>query len=90
MLDELVQQHRYREGLWATLAVALYRSDRQVDALRRIDDARRILEYDLGVSPGRRLVEIELQILDHDPALTAPAERRRRAANDADHDRSIC
>ncbi len=76
VLDELVQHHRYREGLWATLAVALYRSDRQVDALRRIADARRILEDDLGVSPGRRLVEVEHQILDHDPALAAPAEPR--------------
>jgi DNA-binding SARP family transcriptional activator len=72
-LDELVEQHPYREGLRATLAVALYRSDRQVDALRCLADARRLLAEDLGVSPGRRLVEVEQQILNHDAALAAPA-----------------
>lgn len=72
-LDELVEEHPYREGLRATLAVALYRSDRQVDALRCIAEARRALADDLGVSPGRRLIEIEQQILNHDAALAAPA-----------------
>lgn len=71
-LDELVEEHPYREGLRATLAVALYRSDRQVDALRCIAEARRLLAEDLGVSPGRRLIEVEQQILNHDAALAAP------------------
>lgn len=71
VLDELVQQHPYREGLWVTLALALYRCDRQVDALRRITEARRILEDDLGISPGWRLIEIEHQILNHEPTLSA-------------------
>lgn len=73
LLNELVEQHPYREGLHATLAIALYRSDRQIDALRCLADARRLLADDLGVSPGRRLVEVEQQILDHDLALAAPA-----------------
>lgn len=72
-LDELVEQHPYREGLRTTLAVALYRSDRQVDALRCVAEARRVLADDLGVSPGPRLVEVEQQILNHDPALAVPA-----------------
>lgn len=72
-LDEMVRLHPYREGLWAVLAVALYRSDRQVDALRRLSDARRVLEEDLGVSPGRRLLETEQQILNHADALAAPS-----------------
>ena len=75
-LDELIEQHPYREGLRATLAVALYRSDRQVDALRCLADARRVLADDLGVSPGRRLVEVEQQILNHDAALAARAVRQ--------------
>lgn len=70
LLDRLVEEHPYREGLWAALAVALYRSDRQVDALRRIAEARHVLQEDLGVSPGRRLLEVERQILDHDAALS--------------------
>lgn len=76
VLDALVEQHPYREGLWATLATALYRSDRQVDALRRLAEARRTLGDDLGVSPGPRLVELERQILEHDASLTAPSDAR--------------
>ncbi len=75
LLSELAPRHPYREGLWATLAIALYRSDRQVDALRKLEEARRSLEDDLGVSPGPRLAEIEHQILNHDKALDAPAEK---------------
>ncbi|MDW3212566.1 MAG: BTAD domain-containing putative transcriptional regulator [Ilumatobacteraceae bacterium] len=71
-LDELIEQYPYREGLRATLAIALYRSERQVDALRSLAESRRVLADELGVSPGRRLVEVEQQILDHDPALDAP------------------
>jgi DNA-binding SARP family transcriptional activator len=71
-LDELIEQHPYREGLRATLAIAFYQSDRQVDALRCLADARRVLADDLGVSPGRRLVDVEQQILNHDAALDAP------------------
>ena len=76
LLEELTRQHPYREGLWATLALALYRSDRQVDALRRLTDARQVLHDDLGVSPGPRLVELEHQILEHSPALVAPTSSR--------------
>jgi DNA-binding SARP family transcriptional activator len=79
-LNELIEQYPYREGLRATLAVALYQSDRQVDALRCLADARRVLADDLGVSPGRRLVEVEQQILNHDPALDAIAVPTARVA----------
>lgn len=75
-LAELIEQHPYREALRATLALALYRNDRQVDALRCLAEARRVLADDLGVSPGRRLVEVEHQILNHDPALAARAARQ--------------
>ena len=73
VLDGLTREHPYREGLWAALALALYRSDRQVDALRRLADARRVLLEDLGVSPGPTLVELERQILEHSPLLRSPA-----------------
>jgi len=71
-LGELVRAHPWREGLRASLALALYRSGRQADALRAIDDARRTLRDELGVDPGRPLQEIEAAILDHDPTLDAP------------------
>lgn len=81
LLDEATRRHPYREGLWATMAVALYRSDRQVDALRRLADARDVLQHDLGVSPGPRLVELEHQILEHSPALIAPVVLRTAPTN---------
>ena len=68
-LAELVAANPLREGLRAALALALYRSGRQAEALRALDDARRTLVDELGVSPGRALQELERSILAHDPAL---------------------
>jgi DNA-binding SARP family transcriptional activator len=66
-----VTEHPLRERLWATLAVALYRSQRQADALRAIEQARRTLIDELGLDPGPGLRELEGRILDQDPALLA-------------------
>ncbi len=68
-LAELVGQHPLREMLWAQLALALYRSGRQADALRALDDMRNTLRDELGVDPSRPLRDLEAQILDQDPAL---------------------
>jgi DNA-binding SARP family transcriptional activator/tetratricopeptide (TPR) repeat protein len=68
-LAELVTAHPMQEGLRASLALALYRSGRQADALRAIDDARRTLVDELGVDPGRPLRDLEAAILRHDPSL---------------------
>ena len=53
--------------------LALYRSDRQADALEAYQDARRRLVEELGIEPGERLRELERAILAHDPALSLPA-----------------
>ncbi len=53
----------YRERLRAQLARALAATGRQVDALRSIDDARRVLAEDIGVEPGPELRAVEAQIL---------------------------
>lgn len=68
-LVELVAAHPLREALRARLALALYRSDRQADALRALADAGRTLREELGIEPGRQLRELEAAILAHDPAL---------------------
>ena len=68
-LGELVAAHPLREQLRHHLALALYRSGRQAEALRVLDDARRTLRNQLGIDPGRPLVELETAILDQDPAL---------------------
>jgi predicted ATPase/DNA-binding SARP family transcriptional activator len=74
-LPEVTAQHPYREGLWAALALALYRCGRQADALARLDELRRILRDDLGLDPSPRVRELEQRLLAQDPTLagTVPA-----------------
>ncbi|HEX6418074.1 MAG TPA: BTAD domain-containing putative transcriptional regulator [Acidimicrobiales bacterium] len=78
-LGELVASHPLREQLRHHLVLALYRSGRQAEALRVLDDARRTLRDQLGIDPGRPLVELEAAILAHDPALAAPPATPRAA-----------
>lgn len=73
-LEALVAEHPYRERFWAQLMLALYRSDRQADALRAYGQARERLVEELGVDPGPALRELESRILAQDPKLDpAPA-----------------
>jgi DNA-binding SARP family transcriptional activator len=71
-LDALIAEHPYRERLRAQLMLALYRGDRQAEALQAYQDARRALVDELGIEPGERLRELERAILAQDPALAAP------------------
>jgi WD40 repeat protein/DNA-binding SARP family transcriptional activator len=71
-LEALIGDHSYREGLRAQLMLALYRCDRQAEALQAYHDARSAL-VELGIEPGERLRELERAILAQDPALAAPA-----------------
>jgi DNA-binding SARP family transcriptional activator len=71
-LETLIAEHPYRERLRAQLMLALYRSDRQAEALQAYQDARRTLVEELGIEPGERLRELERAILGQDPALAAP------------------
>lgn len=72
-LQELVAVHPLREGLWALLITALYRSGRQADALAAYRTVREHLVEELGLEPGRDLQRLEQQVLAQDPALDAPA-----------------
>ncbi|HET8823198.1 MAG TPA: BTAD domain-containing putative transcriptional regulator, partial [Thermoleophilaceae bacterium] len=72
-LERLVDAHPYRERLRAQLMLALYRADRQADALQAYQDARIALVEELGIEPGERLRELERAILAQDPALAQPA-----------------
>jgi DNA-binding SARP family transcriptional activator/DNA-binding CsgD family transcriptional regulator len=73
-LEPLIRQHPYRERLRAQMMVALYRCDRQADALQAYQDARRALVEELGIEPGDRLRELERAILAQDPELRVTAE----------------
>lgn len=68
-LEELVRLHPFRERLWLHLVTALYRSERQAEALRCCDDVRKILREELGLSPGPELKNVEQRILEQDPEL---------------------
>ncbi len=78
-LEALIGDHPYRERLRAQLMVALYRSDRQADALQAYQDARRTLVEELGVEPGERLRELERAILAQDPELQLAAAEKPAA-----------
>ena len=65
----LVTEDPLREHRWYLLALALYRSGRQADALGAVRRARHTLREELGLDPGPELVEIEQAILSHDPRL---------------------
>ena len=68
-LAELVDAHPLRERLVALHLLALYRSGRQVEALRAYEDHRRRLADDIGVEPATQLRHLEAAILRHDPVL---------------------
>jgi len=81
-LEVLVAEHPFRERLRAQLILALYRCGRQADALAAYQAARRTLDEELGLEPGRRLQELEQAILQHDPAIEAPARPAESAVVD--------
>ena len=74
-LEALVAAHPLREQLWSLLIVALYRCQRQAEALDAYRKARHTLAEELGIDPGRPLQELERAVLAQDPALdwTPPA-----------------
>ena len=67
--ETLVAEEPLQENRWASLMVALYRNDRQTDALRAYQRAREALADAAGLDPGPLLVDLERRILDHDRSL---------------------
>jgi DNA-binding SARP family transcriptional activator len=58
-LDAHVIEHPWREDAWRLLALALYRSERQGDALAVLRRARETLVGQLGLDPGPTLTRLE-------------------------------
>jgi DNA-binding SARP family transcriptional activator/pimeloyl-ACP methyl ester carboxylesterase len=71
-LEVLLAEHPYRERFWGQLMIALYRSERQADALAAYQRLRCVLGEELGLEPGGELHTLELAILNHDSSLAAP------------------
>jgi DNA-binding SARP family transcriptional activator len=79
-LEPLAAEHPLREAFQAKLMLALYRSGRQVEALRAYQAHRKVLAGELGLEPPPELAELESRILVHDEALRElePGELRLR------------
>jgi DNA-binding SARP family transcriptional activator/DNA-binding CsgD family transcriptional regulator len=72
-IEALLAEEPLREERWRLLALALYRSHRQADALAALRSAREKLAEELGVDPGPALRALEAEVLAQSPALDAPA-----------------
>jgi predicted ATPase/DNA-binding SARP family transcriptional activator len=71
-LEAFTAEEPLRERGWELLALALYRSGRQTDALAALRSARRTLSDDYGLDPGPTLQRLEAAVLAQDPSLDLP------------------
>ncbi|WP_431974330.1 BTAD domain-containing putative transcriptional regulator [Micromonospora haikouensis] len=72
-LEALIARHPLRERLHAHLMLALYRADRQADALKAYRRARALFVEELGMEPSAELGRLERAILSRAPQLDLPA-----------------
>ena len=77
-LEALVVQYPLREGLWHSLALALYRTRRQADSLFALRRARDTLAEELGIDPGPALRDLEAAVLSQDRRLLEGMTQTRR------------
>ncbi|MEN3341674.1 MAG: hypothetical protein V7644_1078 [Actinomycetota bacterium] len=71
-LNLLVREHPLRERLRAQQMLALYRADRQAEALDAYHQAREVLVEELGIDPSPALQRLQQAILRHDSSLETP------------------
>ena len=86
--ERLLVDDPYHDRIWASLMLALYRLGRQADALNAYRRHETQLREDLGLEPSPLLQRLELQILDHDPALEpiTPRSSVQQAVSEPDVD----
>jgi predicted ATPase/DNA-binding SARP family transcriptional activator len=75
-LEQLVIEYPLRERLWRLLVLALYRCERQADALDAHRRARVLLRDELGLEPGDELRRLELAILRQEVPVVLPPRLR--------------
>ncbi|MFF2549653.1 BTAD domain-containing putative transcriptional regulator [Nocardia sp. NPDC058058] len=73
-LEPHLLDHPLREQAWWTMALAMYRSGRQVDALAAVRSVRTRLRDELGMYPGARLRDLESAMLAQSPELLRPSD----------------
>jgi predicted ATPase/DNA-binding SARP family transcriptional activator len=79
-LEALLTEHPLREKFWRQLILALYRTGRQGEALRRCDALRGMLRNELGLDPSPAAQELEQRILGDDATLLLDEAEERPAA----------
>ncbi|MDI1461270.1 BTAD domain-containing putative transcriptional regulator [Catellatospora sp. KI3] len=72
-LEALCRAHPERERLWSQLMIALYRADRQAEALAVFREVRTVFADRYGIEPSPQLAEVHRRILAQDPQLSAEA-----------------
>ncbi|WP_279306107.1 AfsR/SARP family transcriptional regulator, partial [Micromonospora globispora] len=92
-LDAHVADNPWREEAWRLLALALYRTGRQGDALAVLRRARNLLLEQLGVDPSPRLRRLETDILRQADRVSdgpgSPGPQRVWAETAAAYDRTV-
>jgi predicted ATPase/DNA-binding SARP family transcriptional activator len=79
-LESLTAEHPLRERLWRLLVLALYRGERQADALAAYRRARAVLTEELGLEPGADLRALEQAVLRHEVPAPPPLPRHNLPA----------
>jgi DNA-binding SARP family transcriptional activator len=72
-LEALVEEHPLSERLHGQRMLALYRAERQAEALDAYRQARAALVEEVGVEPGPELRRLHEAIFAQDPALDLPS-----------------
>jgi DNA-binding SARP family transcriptional activator len=73
-LEVLCEEFPVYERFRAQHMLALYRSDRQAEALRAYQKTRAYLAEELGLEPSAHLQDVERRILNQDPSLLLEPE----------------
>ena len=82
-IDALAREHPLREGLWRLLALALYRTDRQAEALDVMRQSRELLADELGIDPTPAAQLLERQLLSQAPELDWAPPRESAQLSDS-------
>ena len=75
-LERLVAEEPLRERLWRQLVLALYRSQRQAEAIAAYNRARTLLSESFGLDPSEELRALERAVLRQEVAPVSPAVER--------------
>jgi predicted ATPase/DNA-binding SARP family transcriptional activator len=78
-LESLVAAHPLRDKFWRQLMLALHRTGRQAEALRRCAELRSMLRDQMGLSLSPAVLALEAQILANDASLLRPSSSAMRA-----------